>query len=188
MGTPSSSSSLWVLQCCVWKLACPLRELLCPSAWQPCSGQVSVLLLDVVPGGFMLWSVGSSVALEQVILMGLRLSRVACLPSSPEPHVLVHGKAVGTVAGICSCSTARSWGLCPNNRTAPLENGEEEGVYPRAGEAAALQANISFAGRHSWALRSGSDNVLSHKGSHETLWSRGEVTCWKIHHSPPARM
>lgn len=61
-------------------------------------------VVDVVPGGLMLWSAGSSVASEQVILMGLKAPRVACLPSSAEAHILVHGKAVGRKAGICSCS------------------------------------------------------------------------------------
>lgn len=63
-----------------------------------------MLSLDVVPGGLKLGSVEGSVAPEQVILMGLKPPRVACLPSSPEIHVLVHGKAVGTMVGICSFS------------------------------------------------------------------------------------
>lgn len=61
--------------------------------------------------------------------------------------------------------TARSWVPGPYNPKAPLEKGEEGGVCPTPGEAAALQASISFAGRHSWALRHCSDNVLSHKDS-----------------------
>lgn len=70
------------------------------------------------------------------------------------------GQWLESVPAVCYSQVL---GTVSKHPKAPLENGEEKGVCPTPGEAAALQASSSFAGRHSWALRCCSDNVLSHK-------------------------
>lgn len=98
-GVPLSSLSLQVLQHHVWELACPLRELLCPSAWQTCSGQVSVLLLDVV--------CGKQCGIGTGYFNGIGVTQSSLSAQLPRTHVFVHGKPVGTMAGISSCSMSQ---------------------------------------------------------------------------------
>ena len=69
------------------------------SAWQTCSRQVSVLLLEVVLEGLMLWSVESRVLTERSILMRLKQPWHGLSAwFLQKPHVLVHVKSVETKA------------------------------------------------------------------------------------------
>lgn len=69
------------------------------SAWQTCSQQVSVLLLEAVLEGLMLWSVESRVSTERGILMRLKQPwNGLSARFLQKPRVLVHVKSVETKA------------------------------------------------------------------------------------------